>query len=356
MAPSPANDSALLEILSAYPSPPGAEVSVAPNLVDRASAHGVPALVRWALMAAEVPVSAELLDALRLQALKVSGVVLKTRAVLLRTLDALAAAGVKAVPLKGYWLGARLYPDPLWRLSTDVDVLVEGGASLMRAERALVAAGFSRSPAFVEARERQEHHHLTFECDAGTLELHFLLTTAFGLRLQPAPFLERASPSTFEGRTVWTLSPEDELLYLSLHATQSLLLRLGWLVDVKLLSRQPCDWQRLVQLARGLDITVPAWVSLSTAARHLGAPIPPEVLDALSPGKVRGAFFSGLFTPERLEATSLRAQPWLGNLALALSAADLPHAGSYLSWMAVRSGQRRLAQRCANLFPRHWLG
>ena len=106
---------------------------------------------------------------------------MRVKALLLRSLDALAAVGVVPVLLKGYGLGLRLYPEPLQRATTDVDLLV-AGAEVEGASGALVGLGLRPLGEEAAAHARAHEHHLTFTGAAGMVELHFRALVGYGRR------------------------------------------------------------------------------------------------------------------------------------------------------------------------------
>ena len=90
-----------------------------------AARHGLSAWVADELAAAGRAVPPPLQAAARAQVAQG----LKVKRLTLTVLDALASAGIVAVPLKGYGLATRLFPQqPLARPSVDVDAFVEPAA------------------------------------------------------------------------------------------------------------------------------------------------------------------------------------------------------------------------------------
>lgn len=107
---------------------------------------------------------------------------LRSQAVLV--LDALAAAGVDAVPLKGaHWLLAGWLPDPAARVTVDVDVLVPR-ADVEAAVAAVVAAGYAPAPVHPADADLGDHQvpALVLPGRPGSVELHV------------APFRRRRRP------------------------------------------------------------------------------------------------------------------------------------------------------------------
>ena len=294
----------LLRLLRALPSPvepPAADD--APELLTQARRHALSALVRHALSEGQVALPAAQDAVLRRDAGDVVGTNLRLKSLLLRSVDALAEAGVEApVVLKGYVLAARLYPDPLLRPSTDVDLLVREG-ELDSAHTALEGLGLRRVMDSGYGDYLSHHHHYSYVGDAGTVELHFRPAFGLGRALSSHAWLERAVPFALDGaRLVRHLAPEDELVYLCVHAAQHAFLRLGWLYDLKLLvSRKPgLDWDGVASRAREAGMGVAVRTALEVARARLDAPVPEEVLAALPGGRLRALVARRIFHGDEL--------------------------------------------------------
>lgn len=156
---------------------------------------------------------------------------------MLRRIDAeLAARDLRAVVLKGALLAERLYPRPAARFTTDIDLLVAPDA-LDRALRALRGVGYEAYDGPEEEHFRRAGHHLhLYQDGAPPLELHFHAYRGFGEILAAPPLLARSE--SVDGFTaIRALAPDDELLYLAVHAAAHRFSRLGWLYDLELLLR-----------------------------------------------------------------------------------------------------------------------
>ncbi|MBX3252467.1 MAG: nucleotidyltransferase family protein, partial [Myxococcales bacterium] len=153
---------------------------------------------------------------------------------------ALGTAGLRAVALKGALLAERLYPRPSARPTTDIDLLV-CEQDLELAARALESLGYTPSTAASEEHFRRAGHHLhLLHPAAPCIELHFHAYRGFGriLRSEPLVGRSRAVPGF---ASVRVLAPEDELLYLAVHAAGHRFMRLVWLYDLLLLLQQLDD-------------------------------------------------------------------------------------------------------------------
>jgi hypothetical protein len=140
-------------------------------------------------------------------------------------LRALGQRDIRAVPLKGPFLAERLYGETALRVSRDLDLLV-AGVDLRRAEAVLTAIGFVSG-------ERDDYHRAW---DRGTtrVELHYDVENPLAFDFDVESALLRVRPSVFQGEVCWQLAPEDELLFLCVHAARHRFERLSLIVDLQL--------------------------------------------------------------------------------------------------------------------------
>ncbi|WNG44203.1 nucleotidyltransferase family protein [Archangium minus] len=298
---------ALLEVLRSWPESARGEVPQDVDaLVHAAARHGLAGFVQHAVGRSEWALGEAVRTQLRREALTQAARGMRVKALLLRSLDALAAVGVVPVLLKGYGLALRLYPEPLQRVTTDVDLLV-GDAEVAVASRALVGLGLRPLGEKEAAHAREHEHHLTFTGAAGMVELHFRALVGYGQALEARVLLAQVEEAVLEGRRVRYLRAEDELVYLALHASNHLLQRLAWLFDLKLLvlAHPGLDWGRVVEVARGTAFPHLAWYALEAARRLMGAPVPEAVLSALAPPLWQRRMAAHFFSAERLLGTEL---------------------------------------------------
>lgn len=298
---------ALLEVLRAWPEAPRDAVPAdAGALVHAAARHGLAGFVQHALGRSGWTLDVPVRTSLRREALAQAARGMRVKGLLVRGLDALAAVGVVPVLLKGYGLALRLYPEPLQRATTDVDVLV-ADAEVDVASSALVGLGLRPPGEEAAAHARAHEHHLTFSGAAGMVELHFRALVGYGQTLEAGALLARAEEALLEGRRVRYLRAEDELVYLAIHASNHLLQRLAWLFDLKLLvlARPELDWGRVVEVARGTAFPHLAWYALEAARGLMGASVPEEVLAALAPPAWQRRMAARFFTAGRLLETEL---------------------------------------------------
>lgn len=186
---------------------------------------------------------------------------------LAKCLGVLAAAGIRVAVLKGTPLAERYYGSAGARQSNDIDLLV-AEADLERALAALSEVGYrAKFDKAGIAHYRSAHHHLVLEHDVyPLLELHFAGNVAFGARLASEPLLERSIRWTSAtGTTMRVLAPEDEFVFLAMHAASHRFSRLVWLLDLSLFSRVHAA-SASVLVARGRDVGLGNLVTASMLA------------------------------------------------------------------------------------------
>ncbi len=197
----------------------------------------------------------------------------------------LESAGCRPVVIKGPALAVAVYGDLSSRPFQDVDIVVEA-SSKVRAWDLLESRGYVPTPAIPPGWRdtwlRSTHEELFKREDSPLLvDLHWELTApgySTSMRLEEVrPRLERVSTGAGE---VWTLGPEDTLLFLCCHGTKHNWGALSWLVDVAELARGQAglDWDAVVRWSRVPGRRRPVQLGLHLAHHLLEAPVPAEVL------------------------------------------------------------------------------
>ncbi len=158
----------------------------------------------------------------------------------------LSAAGIDHAPLKGLRLLATLYPDPGARALSDIDILVRE-ADVDRADAALRAAGYGGEAPDPWRRQRRCHHHHGYDAPppfAVHAEVHWRLSSTFGVRRDPARLWEETSPApgAATGSRERVLWPLPQIHGLLVHAaTHGYAASLKWLLDLRLLFADPAS-------------------------------------------------------------------------------------------------------------------
>jgi len=192
-------------------------------------------------------------------------------------LRALEAACVPAVCLQGPILGERLYPHRRVRPSADLDVL-SAPADLDRATCSLATIGYKPEQDSQERFLRKYHYHtILSRSSPPVIELHFSLSDRFGAVMPAEDFLSRRRTyRTAQGVAASILAPEDEMLYLAVHAAGHRFVRLSWLCDIQLLLRRhpDLDWSTLIVRARQFKVLAPFLFTCEILKLRLGEDIP----------------------------------------------------------------------------------
>lgn len=213
-------------------------------------------------------------------------------------LSALAAATVRAVPLKGTWLAARVYADPSQRAMADIDLLVSL-PDLATARDAIARLGYLPygNTASVALDCDQ-----TYICPrhAWPLELHWNLGVASRTLHRPeVPGLwQRLVPEELLGVSVHVLCPEEHLVYLAYHVLHHhFRLPLRAYLDLVLLGcflGTKADRTRLNAIAAewGMEQALPRVMAIAydLFEQELPAPLADWMPDAEAPQREQAVF------------------------------------------------------------------
>jgi hypothetical protein len=323
-----------------------------PRFLALAGVHGVGALVSRTLEALALPgvpveVSGSLAAARRLNAARNALIARGLAGVL----GALARAGVPAIPLKGVVLAGSLYGDPAVRVCSDIDVLVPPGA-VPRAFEAMREAGC------VPDAEEQ---------DVAPADLPMLLESnieyAFALPSPPHCPVElhwgiawrwpgagtavddlwaEARPADWAGIPVRVMSPEWDLLYLSVHAARHRWQSLKWLADIHEVCARGLDWGAARDKAARLGWTDVLGITLGVTRRLFDSPVPDGMAGpvppwlATFPAEVRGRGpWSDTLFPVRLFRGPGEKMRYLADLLLRPTLAErrLVRVPGSLAWL-----------------------
>ena len=345
----------LLRVLRVIPGAPEAlraelEGVDANALVYAASRHGLAGLLDHWLSAAQKTLPALASENLRRQVHATMAGGMRLRRLLSRANEALRMKGVGPVLLKGYGLGVRLYPAPLLRPSSDVDLLVAPD-EMEAARAALLSLGLSPKQDSDDYYPPAYRHHEAFAGSPGMVELHFRLMANWGSAWDGAGVLSRAISTSLEGLKVRYLCPEDEFVYLALHAANHMLGRLGWLYDLKLhiLANPSLDWDRVVETAHEARMPAPAFYAMDASVRMVGAAVPETVLQALAPSRIAVAAARLLFSEQHLVESYLDNHKGVWAAAKVLLADSPPSVVLFAARRLVWHGRRAALQRLGSI-------
>lgn len=266
-------------------------------------------------------------------------------------LRACAEARLDLLVLKGAALAETAYPRPSLRQFGDLDVLVRG-TDAAHARTLLELLGYIVDPMqweeIVRGRDCQVNFFKHTERGSVVVELHTeLINNAlfFGqIHVDDKGLWERAQPVRLAGVEARTLGPEDQILHLCLHLAGHYLAAPQSLRDIaQVCSVSQIDWPLFVHLAQKASAATACFTGLFTAARLLGTPVPPPVLDSLAPRASR----------RRLEQIAeARAADSIGDIA----ASHTERLRFPLLWHLLGSPQARGRALRRIIFPaRRWL-
>jgi len=301
------------------------------TLVREARDHGLSAVVAQAVEESAVRFPEPHQGALALDALGSIASALKVKALLLRVLDGFAKVGVVPVLLKGPCLSLRLFGDATVRATSDVDVLVAPD-EVERCAEVLQGMGLSIREDAVAFYPPRYHHDVAYAGPAGMVELHYRAMSAFGQLVEAHVWRSRSVATTFDGRAARVLCPEDELVYLALHAANHLFQRLSWVYDLKLfLVRYPdLDWEHVLLAARESGLPDQVFFALELARTQVGASVPRAPLQALRPSWLRRAAGAWAYSSPKLSAAALHHDKRAWVIAKLLLADSRPRMALFL--------------------------
>jgi hypothetical protein len=250
-------------------------------------------------------------------------------------LDALAAAGVRFILLKGVALALTVYDVPGVRPMGDVDLLIEP-AEAARARRILADLGW------VPLRRTSERdlplgHGIDLRRPPhGALDLHWYLLHECCWPGADHALWTRAHPIAAIGPTAFVLGPEDQLLHTCLHGLRWSPVHAGhWIADAT---------RVIAHAGAGLDWTV---VVREAGARRLGL----QMLEAL---RVVAACGHAAVPDHALEALARQPVSWRDRWECALKGRPVVSAGGlFVIW----AGWRRAvgAAKAAGLPAPRWV-
>ena len=226
----------------------------------------------------------DILDALRINIDRTRG---KNRALfdeLARLIDALANDEVEAIPFKGPVVAIQAYGDLGLRVFGGLDFLIRD-SDIAPTIATLRDLGYGRKGRLTEAQFEMIHRiqgrEILHKKGSGNIvELHTRLTPAYmALDVDYAGLWRRAKRTNLNGRTMLTLTPEDDLLILAIHGGKDLWCKIKWACDVAaLIGSQPkLDWGALAERARAQGCLRMVLLAVSLARTYFHATVPDAI-------------------------------------------------------------------------------
>jgi len=179
---------------------------------------------------------------------------------LLRITQHFREQNISVLPYKGPALSQLLYAGVTRRQAGDLDLLVRP-CDVARATGALGTLGFQPYLKLSQKEQRwylKSGYEYTFAGPAGEnmLELKWrILPNFYAIPFDLDGMFRRSQPLSLGGTQTATLSAEDSLLVLCVHAAKHAWSRLGWLCDIaKLADALPLNWTEIEARARAMRI------------------------------------------------------------------------------------------------------
>ena len=197
-------------------------------------------------------------------------------------ISAFQIEGIDVMPLKGPVLAELLYPDPVLRPFSDLDILVRktdvpAAMRVLSLEEYRLGAHLARLSL---------HTVLNLNCEllfrherAAHVDLHWEIGPAdYPFRFDTDILWRSSSQIRIAGRQVASLFPESLLLFMCVHGTKHMWSRLLWLGDVARLVSAPLDWSVAFELAAEASCTRPLLLGLLLVHEILEAPVDEQFL------------------------------------------------------------------------------
>jgi hypothetical protein len=209
-----------------------------------------------------------------------------------RVSAALAAAQIPSLWLKGIALAHTIYPQPVLRSMSDLDVLVPF-EQRENARQVVAGLGYhfqDTGGQLLRPTEALQHsltHHYQLNSDSVTLELHFRLLGGFDELISPEnqTWFWTQTLSIPDDPDFTILQPEAHLLYLMAHLSlqhkeEDSLLRQYFDLH-QLVKSTDIDWDKTVEWAGKLGWSEVVERDLNRSVRYFSTPIPASVFTRL---------------------------------------------------------------------------
>jgi hypothetical protein len=200
-------------------------------------------------------------------------------------MQALSAAGIEMIVLKGASLGVLDYPSPDLRPMSDIDILVRPTA-VEPALRALTEQGFRPAAPVTETRRRLIHGENFSRADGAQIDLHWHLYPSRTEIPSDDEWWSHARPFELEGVPLLALSAADQLVHALGHGlTWSPTPGHRWVADVAMILRAQgakLDIDRVVESARTMRKTSAVLCGLQLIQRLGLTPVPQTLIERLA--------------------------------------------------------------------------
>jgi Uncharacterised nucleotidyltransferase len=202
---------------------------------------------------------------------------------LVRVLKRFKSAGIEALSFKGPVLGQIAYEDIGLRQAGDLDILIQP-KDFHRAAEVLRELAYTMEPQLTRAQQKS---HLRFHCEIqfmkedhfSVVDLHWGITPkTFPLALTANDFLSNRKTVHLAGHSIETLTDEDLIFYLSVHAAKHCFRKLEWIATLAELVRRDSQlsWATVKQRAVNAKAERIVCLALMTVESLYGLSAPKE--------------------------------------------------------------------------------
>jgi hypothetical protein len=212
---------------------------------------------------------------------------------LIRVLHHFESRAIPVLAYKGPALASILHGDFAQRQFADIDLLVHP-SDVRKSKAALVELGYISGCALTDRQEEsyiRSGYEFAFDLpDArNVLELKWrILPRFYSIEFDVVGFFDRSVTVEIGGHSVQTLSPEDLLLVLCVHAAKHAWSELSLLWDIsRLIQSQPINWDRVREQAGRLGVCRILDMNLALARNLLGMASPLSQKVEMEPTTIR---------------------------------------------------------------------
>jgi hypothetical protein len=205
---------------------------------------------------------------------------LRLTAEMFRLFDRFTGSGVEVLVIKGPALSARCYDDPGLRQYGDLDLIVRD-KDILRSTELMMSLGYEPRVPLTAIQAKKIPGEYVFRQSSTKLLVEFHTELTFRYHPRPLPvekLFERQVRVKIDAHDVPALSPEDELMLISIHGAKHFWEQLSCIADVAaFVSKQDLDWALVRSSAEEVGGERMLNVALRLAADVLGAPLPENV-------------------------------------------------------------------------------
>ncbi len=225
----------------------------------------------------------EVRDAYRLRLREKHAIYLRNNHVCAQVFEALNAAKIPVICMRGLAVSSRLYGDiAALRPQSDIDLLFHT-EQMMDAKQVLWDIGFRPDHVYRNIFVRGD---VSLDLHDEPLGIGRIQAWEYLTPLRAPDFFASAEQGELAGESALLIDTKIELPYLCFHAMKHSFERLIWLHDIALLAKKIGSdkaWDDVLLGVQQYALQRPCFYALSYVQKHLQAPVPEYVLDAIQP-------------------------------------------------------------------------